>query len=91
MPTRTRFCIAPSFPRSRSPKSSIAQQIQRLYEATQAVLTEWIERLRADAHGEFPEKVTAFREGMAVHGRYGQPCPEVWRQSPAHPLRVQRN
>ena len=52
-----------------------AEQIQRLYDATQAVLTEWIERLRADAHGEFPEKVTAFREGMAVHGRYGQPCP----------------
>ena len=52
-----------------------ADQIQRLYDATQAVLTEWVERLRADAHGEFPEKVTAFREGMAVHGRYGQPCP----------------
>jgi formamidopyrimidine-DNA glycosylase len=51
------------------------EQIQRLYEATQTVLTEWIERLRADAHGEFPEKVTAFREGMAVHGRFGQPCP----------------
>ena len=51
------------------------EQIQRLYDATQAVLTEWVVRLRADAHGEFPEKVTAFREGMAVHGRYGQPCP----------------
>ena len=51
------------------------EQIQRLYDATQAVLTEWVERLRVDAHGEFPEKVTAFREGMAVHGRYGQPCP----------------
>ena len=37
--------------------------------------TDWIERLRADAAGEFPEKVTAFREGMAVHGRYGKPCP----------------
>jgi formamidopyrimidine-DNA glycosylase len=51
------------------------EQIQRLYDAVQAVLIEWVERLRADAHGEFPEKVTAFREGMAVHGRYGQPCP----------------
>jgi len=51
------------------------EQIQRLYDATQAVLTEWVERLRADAHGDFPEKVTAFRDGMAVHGRYGQPCP----------------
>jgi formamidopyrimidine-DNA glycosylase len=35
----------------------------------------WIERLKADAGEEFPEKVTAFREEMAVHGRYGQPCP----------------
>ncbi len=51
------------------------EQIERLYAATQAVLTEWVERLREEAHGEFPEKVTAFREGMAVHGRYGQPCP----------------
>jgi formamidopyrimidine-DNA glycosylase len=50
-------------------------QIQRLYHAVQAVLTEWIERLRTEAHGQFPEKVTAFRDGMAVHGRYGQPCP----------------
>ena len=51
------------------------EQIQRLYDATQAVLIEWVGRLRADAHGEFPEKVTAFRDGMAVHGRYGKPCP----------------
>ncbi len=51
------------------------EQIQRLYDAVQAVLTEWIERLRTEARGQFPEKVTAFREGMAVHGRYGQPCP----------------
>jgi formamidopyrimidine-DNA glycosylase len=51
------------------------EQIQRLYDATQAGLTEWVERLRAEAHGEFPEKVTAFRDGMAVHGRYGRPCP----------------
>jgi formamidopyrimidine-DNA glycosylase len=39
------------------------------------VLAEWIERLRAQARDKFPEKVTAFRDGMAVHGRYGQPCP----------------
>jgi formamidopyrimidine-DNA glycosylase len=51
------------------------EQIRRLYDATEAVLIEWVDRLRADAHGAFPEKVTAFREGMAVHGRYGQPCP----------------
>ena len=48
---------------------------QRLYDATQSVLTEWIERLRAEAAIGFPENVTAFREEMAVHGRYGLPCP----------------
>lgn len=48
---------------------------QVLYEASRAVLAEWVERLRALAKGDFPEHVTAFREGMAVHGRYGQPCP----------------
>jgi len=46
-----------------------------LFRATRSVLTEWIARLRAEARGKFPEKVTAFREGMAVHGRYGEPCP----------------
>lgn len=48
---------------------------QQLYEATQSTLADWIERLRADAAGTFPEKVTAFRKDMAVHGRYGKPCP----------------
>jgi len=47
----------------------------RLFEATRHTLADWIERLRSDAAGEFPEGVTAFRKGMAVHGRYGQPCP----------------
>ncbi len=46
-----------------------------LHEATRAVLLEWTDRLRRERGGEFPEKVTAFREGMAVHGRYGRPCP----------------
>src|SRR6202140_1965356 len=50
-------------------------KIQRLHEATVAALTDWTDRLRAETAGGFPEKVTAFREGMAVHGRYGQPCP----------------
>jgi formamidopyrimidine-DNA glycosylase len=49
--------------------------VAELFRATRSVLAEWIERLRAEARGKFPEKVTAFREGMAVHGRYGQPCP----------------
>ena len=52
-----------------------AAEIARLYKATRETLLEWIERLRAEAAGAFPEKVTAFREGMAVHGRFGKPCP----------------
>jgi formamidopyrimidine-DNA glycosylase len=56
--------------------SSLADDaVRRLYEATRATLAEWIVLLRTEAGGEFPEKVTAFREGMAVHGRYRQPCP----------------
>ncbi len=51
------------------------QQIQILYEATREVLQEWIERLRQQTGEGFPEKVTAFHPEMAVHGRYGQPCP----------------
>ena len=47
----------------------------RLFEATRAVLGEWVERLRAQAGGKFPEWVTAFRPEMAVHGRFGKPCP----------------
>ena len=53
-----------------------AEEIATLYRATQATLQDWIERLTEEADGEFPEKVTAFREGMAVHGRFGQPCPD---------------
>ena len=48
---------------------------QRLYRATQQVLRDWIERLQRQAGTEFPRKVTAFRNGMAVHGRYRKPCP----------------
>jgi len=48
----------------------------RLYEATRATLYDWIVRLRQAAGGEFPEGVTAFRPEMAVHGRYGKPCPD---------------
>lgn len=48
----------------------------RLHRATEDVLREWTERLRAEAAGGFPEKVTAFREGMAVHGRFRKPCPD---------------
>jgi formamidopyrimidine-DNA glycosylase len=51
------------------------EEIARLFDATRAVLREWTETLQREAGGEFPEKVTAFRPGMAVHGRYGKPCP----------------
>ena len=52
-----------------------SEEIARLFEATRATLLDWCDRIRAQAAGEFPEGVTAFREGMAVHGRYGKPCP----------------
>lgn len=52
------------------------EEVERLYAASRAVLVEWIERLEQEANGAFPEKVTAFRDGMAVHGRYGHPCPD---------------
>ena len=51
-------------------------QVLLLFESARSVLEEWTRRLRSDAKGRFPEKVTAFREGMAVHGRYGKPCPD---------------
>ena len=50
-------------------------EVSRLFDATQRTLESWIERTRDEVGDGFPEKVTAFREGMAVHGRYGQPCP----------------
>ncbi len=50
-------------------------EIGRLHAGTRETLIEWTDRLRTDAHGAFPEKVTAFRPEMAVHGRYGEPCP----------------
>ncbi|HLH04113.1 MAG TPA: DNA-formamidopyrimidine glycosylase family protein [Bryobacteraceae bacterium] len=48
---------------------------QRLYSAARSTLDLWINRLQSEAHDKFPEKVTAFRKDMAVHGRYGEPCP----------------
>jgi formamidopyrimidine-DNA glycosylase len=50
-------------------------EVKRLYGAAQNVLVEWTNRLRGQAHGDFPENVTAFREEMAVHGKFGKPCP----------------
>ena len=51
------------------------EQVAQLFDATRTTLTEWTDRLRAEAGDGFPEKVTAFRDGMAVHGRFRQPCP----------------
>jgi formamidopyrimidine-DNA glycosylase len=51
------------------------EEWQRLFDATRDTLRFWIDRLRAEAQADFPEKVTAFRKEMAVHGRYGEPCP----------------
>ena len=50
-------------------------EVRRLYEATQATLRFWSEKLCREAQESFPEKVTAFRPEMSVHGRYGKPCP----------------
>jgi formamidopyrimidine-DNA glycosylase len=51
------------------------EEVQRLYEATRKTLVDWVERLRNEANGQFPEKVTAFRKEMATHGRYQETCP----------------
>ena len=52
-----------------------AEEVARLHDATKETLLDWTGRLRRDAGGKFPEKVTAFRPEMAVHGKYGLPCP----------------
>lgn len=51
------------------------EEIKRLFDAIKSSITDWIERLRVEYRGRFPEKVTAFRPDMATHGKYGQPCP----------------
>ena len=51
------------------------REVETLYHATRDTLVAWVERLQAEAAGRFPEKVTAFRPDMAVHGKYGKPCP----------------
>jgi formamidopyrimidine-DNA glycosylase len=51
------------------------EEITRLFDATRTTLVEWTERLRRESKGDFPGKVTAFREEMAVHGKFGKPCP----------------
>jgi formamidopyrimidine-DNA glycosylase len=64
-------------------------ETRRLYDATRLTLTQWIGRLRQETGDAFPEKVTAFRPEMAVHGRYGQPCPDCG--SPVQRIRYAAN
>jgi formamidopyrimidine-DNA glycosylase len=64
-------------------------EIKRLYDATRTTLTEWTARLREEAKVEFPEKVTAFRDDFAVHGKYGKPCPVCG--SPVQRIRYAEN
>jgi formamidopyrimidine-DNA glycosylase len=65
------------------------EQIAQLFDATKATLIDWTNRLRQEVGDAFPEKVTAFREGMAVHGRYKLPCPECG--SPVQRIRYADN
>lgn len=66
-----------------------AEEVERLFRATQDTLRDWIDRLRQASGDAFPEKVTAFRDGMAVHGRYGKPCPVCG--SPVQRIRYAEN
>ena len=66
-----------------------AEEWERLYGATRETMTLWIDRLQSEARGKFPEKVTAFRPEMAVHGRFGQPCPRCG--SPVQRIRYADN
>ena len=65
------------------------EEMERLYEATRQTLVEWTARLRTEVGEGFPEKVTAFRPEMAVHGRYGEPCPEC--DAPVQRIRYASN
>ena len=64
-------------------------EIARLHEATRETLILWTDRMRAEVADGFPEKVTAFRDGMAVHGRFGEPCPDC--ASPVQRIRYASN
>ena len=66
-----------------------AEEWKRLYAATRETLALWIERLKGEAEAAFPEKVTAFREEMAVHGKFGKPCPRCG--SPVQRIRYADN
>jgi|ERR1700683_4098875 len=75
MRIRTKSCTPPGCHRCRSPHKLTQGDWERLFAVTRETLQSWIDRLRAEAETEFPEKVTAFRTEMAVHGKFGKPCP----------------
>jgi formamidopyrimidine-DNA glycosylase len=70
-------------------RSLADEDVTRLFDATRDVLRDWTQRLRDEAGGKFPEKVTAFRDAMAVHGRFGKPCPVCG--SPVQRIRYAEN
>ena len=65
------------------------EEVHKLFDATMDVLTEWTERLREGVGEGFPDKVTAFRKEMAVHGRYNEPCPDC--ETPVQRIRYASN
>ena len=69
----------------------VDDQIKLLYKATREVLREWTQRLRAEVGQDFPEKVTAFRPEMAVHGRFKKPCQNCGSPNPTNPVCRKRN
>ena len=75
MPTRTRYFTRRALSPITLTHKLTAEEWERLFLAMRETLQLWIDRFQAEAKGGFPEKVTAFREGMAVHGRFGEPCP----------------
>ena len=75
MPMRTKSCIAARLSPIALTQKLTADEVARLHGAACDVLAEWTTRLRAEAGADFPTQVTAFRRGMAVHGRFGEPCP----------------
>ena len=91
-PTPTRSCTARGSRRSQLTRSLDDAELARLFEATRATLTR-VDRAPApaDAARRFPEKVTAFRPEMAVHGRYGEPCPVCGAAGAAHRARRERD
>jgi len=70
------FCGRYNLPLKLFTENLSDDQVERLFHATRDTLKEWTQRLRDETGNGFPEKVTAFRDSMAVHGRYRKPCPE---------------